>query len=328
MKIQKSVVFLPLQLIYFYLNMKTKRQIEHFLKNKKYKSEMDFEGIHLYCKNKYGIRLHVPSNYHPNMEAALDYASFAAWLEHGYGAGDAVKYESYICLVQDSSTESVKICLRIDGNTPNFDSVTLPVQVVQPAEENALKRIYEVLSERGLEFGNPFFTITEKFIPIPCSLVTFQNHKTGQEGCGVIRIVTKTGDVVFYCYLIKGEPVRYSMNEYAGKLDNFSFASFKPTDYPRKLLESALNKVGKTWNHHMKRIEPLNMRVQKGEQYWYITDKMQVTSDVEKETATSNKRYLAGNYFKRQEDAVRILSEEMELRRNLFAEPEKDFKTP
>ena len=124
-----------------------------------------------------------------------------------------------------------------------------------------------------------------------------------------------------YCYAVKGEPVRYSMNEYLGKVDDFSFSAFKPADYQRKFLEVELAKVGKTWNHFLKRIEPLNMKAEKGERYWYITDKMSVASDTEKGTATSHKRYLAGNYFRKEEDAVRILSEEMEIRRNFLAEP-------
>lgn len=112
------------------------------------------------------------------------------------------------------------------------------------------------------------------------------------------------------------------MNEYLGKIDDFSFTTFKPADYQRKALDVELAKVGKTWNHFLKRIEPLNMKVATGERYWYITDKMQVTSDVEKGTVTSNKRYLAGNYFRREKDAIRILSEEIEIRRNFLAEPE------
>ena len=63
------------------------------------------------------------------------------------------------------------------------------------------------------------------------------------------------------------------------------------------------------------------MKAEKGERYWYITDKMSVASDTEKGTVTSHKRYLAGNYFRKEEDAVRILSEEMEIRRNFLAEP-------
>lgn len=305
--------------------MKTKKQIEHYLSRKKYRTEMDFEGINLYCKNKFGIKLHHPSSYSTE-ETALDYAAFAEWMEHGYGAGDVVEWEEngekIIGLVQDGDTKQVRICLRIDGNAPIFDFLVLDGQLIHPAKENALKRISEVLDAAGKEFGNPFFVIADKYRPNSCSLVTFQNHKTGQSGYGVVRIIKQTGEIIMYCYVIKGETAKYNMNEFLGVVDDFSFQSFTPADYERKLLDNALAKCGKTWNHFLKRVEPLTMKVAKGERYWYITDKMQVTSDVERETATSNKRYLAANYFKRQEDAIRILSEEMEIRRNFLAEPE------
>jgi len=306
--------------------MKTKKQIEHYLSRKKYRSEIDFEGINLYCKSKFNIKLHHPSSYSTE-DTAIDYATFAQWLEHGFGAGDVVEWEENgeknIGLVQDGGTKQVRICLRIVRNAPIFDFYILDGQLIHPAEENALKRISEALDTEGKEFGNPYFVIADKFRPSSCSLVTFQNHKTGEEGYGVVRIIKKTGEVIMYCYVIRGGEVRYSMNEMLGMVDNFSFQSFTPADYERKLLDNELAKHGKTWNHFLKRIEPLTMKVAKGERYWYITDKMQVTSDVEKNTATSNKRYLAANYFKRQEDAIRILEEEMELRRNFLAEPEK-----
>lgn len=302
--------------------MKTKKQIDHFLRKRKYKSEIDFEGISLYCKNKYGIKLHVPSSY-STTDHALDYAAFANWLESGYGAGDVVKWGEYIGLVQDSNIEDVKICLRIDRNGPNFDSITIPIQDITHADENALKRINHVLDEMGKEFGNPFFVITDKFIPGSGSLVCFQNHQTGQDGYGVVRQIQKSGEIIMYCYCYKGKTVKFNMHEYLGNVNDFSFTSFKPTDYPRKALETELNKAGKSWNHYLKRIEPVNMRVDLNERYWYITDKMQVTSDIEKNKATSNKRYLAGNYFRREEDAVAILAAEMEIRRDFLARAEQ-----
>lgn len=301
--------------------MKTKKQIDHFLRKRKYKSEIDFEGISLYCKNKYGIKLHVPSSY-STTDHALDYAAFANWLESGYGAGDVVKWGEYIGLVQDSNIEDVKICLRIDRNGPNFDSITIPIQDITHADENALKLINHVLDEMGKEFGNPFFVITDKFIPGSGSLVCFQDHQTGKDGYGVVRQIQKTGEIIMYCYCYKGEIVKFNMHEYLGNVNDFSFTSFKPTDYPRKALETELNKAGKSWNHYLKRIEPVNMRVDLNERYWYITDKMQVTSDIEKNKATSNKRYLAGNYFRREEDAVAILEAEMEIRRDFLAKAE------
>lgn len=307
--------------------MKTKRQIEHFLAHKKYKSEVDFDGISLYCKNKFNIKLHRPSCYYSESTEdiiPLDYATFAEWLENGYAAGDIVEWEGNIGLVQDGDIKSVRICLKIDGNGPVFDFITLDGQLIHLAEENAAEKIYEALDKNNKEFGNPFFCITEKYLPHPGTIVTFQNHKTGQNGVGVIRIVKKTGEVIMYCWYVKGEPVKYSMNEYMGIVTDFSFQPVQPADYPRKALDVALAKVGKTWNHFLKRIEPLKMKVEEGSSYWYITDKRIVVQDTEKGTPASHKRYLAGNYFKRQEDAIRILAEENELRRNFLAEPEKD----
>nr|DAD87585.1 MAG TPA: hypothetical protein [Siphoviridae sp. ctAUQ2] len=307
--------------------MKTKRQIEHFLARKKYKSEMDFEGISLYCKTKFNIRLHRPSNYYPEPTddiQPLDYATFADWLEHGYGAGDVVEWDENIGLVQDGGIKEVRICLKIDRSSLIFDSFVLDGQLIHPAQENAVERIYEALDANGKEFGNPFFCITDKYIPNPNTIVTFQNHKTGESGVGVVRLITQSGDITMYCWYVKSEPVRYSMNEKLGNIIDYSFQSVQPADYPRKALDVALAKVGKTWNHFLRRIEPLKMKVEEGSQYYYINDKRAVVCDTEKGTPTSHKRYIAGNYFRRQEDALRILEAENEIRRNFLAEPEKD----
>lgn len=307
--------------------MKTKRQIEHFLARKKYKSEMDFEGISLYCKTKFNIRLHRPSSYYPeptdNIQP-LDYAVFAEWLEHGYGAGDVVEWDENIGLVQDGGIKEIRICLKIDRSSPVFNSFVLDGQLIHPAQENAVERIYEALDANGKEFGNPFFCITDKYIPNSNTIVTFQNHKTGKGGVGIVRLITQSGDITMYCWYVKGEPVKYSMNEKLGNIMDYSFQSVQPADYPRKALDVALAKVGKTWNHFLRRIEPLKMKVEEGSQYYYINDKRAVVCDTEKGTTTSHKRYIAGNYFRRQEDALRILEAENEIRRNFLAEPEKD----
>lgn len=307
--------------------MKTKRQIEHFLARKKYKSEMDFDGISLYCKTKFNIRLHRPSSYYPEPTddiQPLDYATFAEWLEHGYGAGDVVEWDENIGLVQDGGIKEIRICLKIDRNGPIFDSFILDGQLIHPAQENTVERIYEALDANGKEFGNPFFCITDKYIPNSNTIVTFQNHKTGKSGVGVVRLITQSGDITMYCWYVKGEPVRYSMNEELGNIIDYSFQSVQPADYPRKALDVALAKVGKTWNHFLRRIEPLKMKVEKGEQYFYISNKRKVEHETELGKSVSHKRYLAGNYFKRHEDASRILEAENELRRNFLAEPENE----
>ena len=308
--------------------MKTKKQIEYFLSRRKYKSEMDYEGISLYCKEKFGIKLHHPSSY-PQEESSLTYAQFAEWLEHGYGAGDAVMYGETLCLVQSSDPTQVKICLRIDRNTPNFNLITLPVQVITPAEKSSLERISRVLLENGLEFGNPFNVITPKYIPKSGVLVVFRNLSTDEEGYGCVRTVTDQGEVYMFCYVLKtnaGKIVKYDMHEYLGLAKDFAFRDFKPTDYERKALETELEKHGKTWNHFMKRIEPVDMKVGLGETYWYISDKLTVASATEKGAVTSHKRYLASNYFKNPEDASLIEAQLHEMIRDFLALPKHDAK--
>ena len=305
--------------------MKTKRQIEHYLAHKKYRSEMDFDGISLYCKKKFSIRLHRPSRYYPEPTddiRPLDYATFADWLDHGYGAGDVVEWDDNIGLVQDGGMEEVRICLKIDRNGPVFDFLTLDGQLIHPAKENASERINKALEENGKEFGNPFFCICEKYIPYSNTIVTFHNHKTKEDGVGVVRIIKESGEVIMYCWYIKGQPVRYSMDEKLGVVSDFSFRQVQPADYPRKALDAALAKVGKTWNHFLRRIEPLNMKVAKGEHYFYINDKKSVIQATEKGTPTSHKRYLAGNYFREYEDAQNVARAELEVRLKFFAKPE------
>jgi hypothetical protein len=53
---------------------------------------------------KLSITLHLPTGF-----------------EKAFGDGDAVKWNDSIGLVQEGNVITVLICLRIDGNTPNFD---------------------------------------------------------------------------------------------------------------------------------------------------------------------------------------------------------------
>lgn len=302
--------------------MKTKKQIECFLRGKKYKSPMDFEGISSYCKVKFGIKLHRPSSY--TSEDALDFTTFGNWIVNGFGGGDVVEWGENIGLVQDGGVKEVKICLKIDRNGVNFNPFMLDVQLIHLAGENALNRISEALEENNMDFGISSFCISERTPPESGDIISFTNKKTGDKGAGIVRQFYKdSGKIVMYCYYTKEQGVKYSMEETLGVISDFSYRIVAPVDYPRKALDVELAKVGKTWNHNQKRIEPIKMRVPKGSPYWYISDKMMVVRDTEKETITSNKRYSVGNYFRREEDAIRILAAENELRRKFLAEPEK-----
>lgn len=41
--------------------MKRKKQIEYFLKNRRYRTRIDFDLVSSYCRTKFGLKLHEPS---------------------------------------------------------------------------------------------------------------------------------------------------------------------------------------------------------------------------------------------------------------------------
>lgn len=312
-------ISLPQQLMKFILHMKTKKQINHFLRQRNFKSEIDFDFISSYCLKKHNLKLHHPSNFFPDSPQALDCPTFTQWVDTGFGAGDAVKWGENIGLVQTGGIDEVKICLRIDGNGVYFDSFMISVQSIEHADESVLKRIYDVLWENNKEFGNPHYVVTEIAPPLPGSLVKFINRSTQAEGFGVLKNVLDNGEVVMYCYCL-GENVKYNMNEHIGFFRDYSFSTFEAKDYLRKKLEAELNKCGKTWNHHVMRIEPVDLQVEKDQTYFYISDQFRVVSATDKKTATPHLRYLAGNYFRNEIDAYKLRDAIIESMRELYAE--------
>lgn len=301
--------------------MKTKQQLEQFLRNRKYRTRIDYDLISSYCRTKFSLKLHEPSYF--VADTGITAAIFQEWLENGFGGGDVAKYKDAVCLIQSSEPEETKICFVIDSEGARQHDETIPTAALEKAGEEDRKHLYNSLDSLGLEFGNPFFVVTPQYRPTSGDLVSFVNKKTGEEGVGVVRQCYQSGRVTMFCYVIKGSEPKYNMEEEFGQAVDFRFTSHGPADYSRKYLEATLNKVGKTWNHSLKRIEPMNLEVEKGQPYWFISDKRTVQQTIEKKTIVSHQRYLAGNYFKSNEEANEMLAEQNELIRKFLARPEK-----
>lgn len=303
--------------------MKTKEQIEFFLKSiGEYATETDFDGISAFSKTKCKAKLRKPSSF-SNSPDALTFSKFATWFDFGFGAGDVVQWDDSLGLVRNCTQSNVEICFIIDGNGSRIENKSLDVKDLTLADENASNRLYCALYKMGKEFLAPDFEIKDKFIPEPKNIISFTNLKTGQEGYAVIRCVTEDGEVFCFCIVVKGEDPRYNMNEHLGNVEDFIFRISSPSDYPRKAIDNALAKVGKTWNHALLRVEAPDMRVKKGEKYWFVNDKLQPIPATENERILCSKRYYAGNYFRNEEDAVNVSKKLAEVIRNYLAEPQK-----
>jgi hypothetical protein len=118
---------------------------------------------------------------------------------------------------------------------------------------------------------------------------------------GVFREINDRGEIVMYCMKENGKPVRYSLYEVAGKQSDYQLEPVSAQE--REMLSGELEKTGKLWNGHAKRIEPLDFRLEKGEVYFCIDDTLGIRGVVEKNVPKDLKRWRSGNYYRERKEA-------------------------
>ena len=301
--------------------MKNKKQVQRYLSNKTFKSEVDFSAIMAYCLQEYGYRIHLNPAYGP----AISCSDFLNWIVEGYCAGDVVKWGDQLGIVYNVDPNMIHICFQTDRNTSNCDRRMIPIEDITKGDENDSEAVYELLRRAGKEFNYNTLDITPKYIPQTDDIVQFKRIPVGKkkEMCyGVVKSVAED-DVVMYCYTDENEKAHYSMEEHVGQLKDLQFEKITTESYGRKKLEEGLKAAGKSWNHFMKRIEPENMRVRTGQRYWYITDQMKTKAAIEdgKMGTVAHKRYLAGNYFRSASEAMKMQMDCAEYLKKHLAEP-------
>ena len=291
--------------------------MKEFLKNAKYQSKLDFSMIH----GIYVRRLPTPSNYYPD---GLTVESFKKWINEGYGCCDVVNHNGDLCIVKTWNEKTTNVCFTIKGaNTEIIDEKEheLLNEELKPANEYETGIVYGYLRSNNLEFFNPFPCVAEKYLPKSNDIVEFHKYDSDINGVGVVRMVIPNGNVTMYCLYFypnkdneNGEVI-YNMHYELGNINEYSFCTVDTSSYQRKNLETKLNSVNKSWNHPLRRIEPCDLRCERGGEYYYINDKLVVTKDTDQYTALSNKRFNAGNYYRKIEDALRIQTKIAEMYR-------------
>lgn len=306
--------------------MKTDKQIKAYLSDKQYKSETDFKAISFICKDDYNIKLGKPDNF--NEEDGMDFSDFSNWIKSGIAPGNVVvNAEGILYLAHKISKKSVVSCAHISDGKFYVESNELPIDSVKRASAEDEHNFYKTLSSEGKEFGESFMCLTEKFRPSSSNLVKFENVITGEYGAGIVRIINyQTDEVYMYCYyLFKPEDpkpiLKYGMNEYLGMFYDFEFKPTESQSYERKRLKTYLKAVGKIWNGRISRIEPLNFN-HEGQIFYYINETFGVASRKWAGTPSVSSKYIAGNMFWDEMEAVKFAEEIVEMRRNMLRKPE------
>ncbi len=302
--------------------MKTKKQIISFLRANKFSTKEDSELVALYCQNNCGM---TPRDFPEHKEPGdVNAQTFLEWFKDGFGIGDiAIDEAGCLYMVISSSVDDVSYCAKlsnVEGIGENWiaeDGKLYPKRLGHISEDSQ-RRYVMSLGMDGYEVDFDDDKLVAKYVPAANERVEF--FYGDERGLGVIRSINPSANKVeLFCYFdYNQKKVGYSMHE-PGICNVYGW-HFKPMSIVcQRRLNRELEKFGKLWNEKLHRIEPLNSKVEVGKPYWYISDKMRVVADREKNLATSHQRYLAGNYFSDPKEAMEYLGKFNELLRNRLA---------
>ena len=279
--------------------------------------------VSLFCQNNCGL---TPKDFPTFTEPGdINSQTFIDWYRNGFGIGDIVLDEKTGShhVVNSSSISPVSSCailsnLEKTGKKWKPKSTKLSINTLKDVDEIDNKAMTIMLAEQGWEFDYEKKTLRKKYLPEINERVEF--CRGNYVGLGVVRSINPVeNSIEFFCYFIYSDrKIGYSMHE-SGVCDVMSFQFNPMTIVAARRLNRELEKFGKTWNDKLHRIEPVKLEVDKGEKYWYISDKMTVKGDREKGTPTSHFRYIAGNYFQSYEEALEYLGKFNEILRDRLA---------
>lgn len=303
--------------------MKTNQQIILFLKHFYPKNEVDELAIISYCSKNFNLKIKNTGD--KDGREPITFEEFKKWLGSktppigSYIVYDKTESTNYtIAIVKEVKIDSFVVGAKwyADGLDTQFSE--MPNKGWKKASGVEIQEITKELSKIGMEWNRKYCKVVEKYIPKNGDFVRIY-HNEVVAGYGVLNEVNSDEGIFMYCVKLKDSSVRYNLHEFIGKYSEFQFELAGNTDRGKFMKE--LEEVGVTWNAYLKRIEPLDMRVKKGDAYWYINDRFQVVTAHDSYTTQDKKRYLCGNYYNDPDDCYesqRILSD---MIKNRLARP-------
>lgn len=298
--------------------MKTEIQIQHFLNSQMFKSEADWEVIDIFAKRqKYSLQISPKYS-----DDGVDIATFTTWFNSGFASGDVAVLDGSFIILGHCTLTDAKIEATWNGVIFDFTRLSTTLTKITKASDDDAANVLKKLSEEDRQFDRRVQLITQKYIPSINERVEFYNDEI--RGLGVVREIRPNDNYIeFYCYYIynTGE-IGYSMHE-TGVCTVHEFNFMAMTISSQRRMNRELERFGKIWYDKLHRIEPLKVKVAKGQKYYYINDKMKMVTETEKDTPTSQMRYIAGNYFASVDECTTYLGKFAELLRDRLALPEE-----
>ena len=317
--------------------MKSQHQTLRLLAHYYPKSVLDEEMIRGFLNERFGA-LGKTEVFNTSPDAPkIGAGDFAEWFEKGFGIGDTAIMEGKTVILGDAWLDKYVVAGEERGKCVVPSGYQAKRQELSECDAERHKIFLKRMLCGGLQFSIDEGSLEEKYVPSDGDKVLFHDMTGASKGIGIVRHVSPSErEIELYCYFIyptkmSAKGIGFSMHERSAiSMEEFVFEPLGGDDtHPRKLdpvscmrrLNRELEKYGKVWKDKLRRVEPLNMRAQKGGTYWYINDKLKVVKAVEKDTPTCHMRYLSGNYFIDETAALVIAGEVNDLIRVYLASP-------
>lgn len=316
--------------------MKSQYQVLTFLSQYTPSTPLDSDMITAFIEKRYRITPRTQIFASDASSPTIEAQTFIQWFDNGFAASEIVKYAGTLAILGQCSTTEATIIGTLDKKEINTSHETTAVSTLAKITAEDIEHFQQLLFENRLQYNPEKLSLEIKYIPNINDKILFHTFNKSINGIGIVRSLdTVRNDIELYCYFIyptrtEKSRVGYSMHERG--IINFHEYVFEPllddndnrfssddgvSAYRR--LKRELEKVGKVWKDKIRRIEPVTMKLEKGHEYYYITDKLTVVKEIDKGTPTGQMRYLCGNYFESLEAANIMLGKVNELIRNYLA---------
>lgn len=118
---------------------------------------------------------------------------------------------------------------------------------------------------------------------------------------GAFKEIDRKGNLVLYCLMEENGTLRHSLHEEIGVTENWQITPIGTS--ARSRFVNALHREGIVWNGRLKRLEPLEIRINRGGNYYYLNDVLEICECRDSSRPSDRKRLECGNYFKERKDA-------------------------
>ena len=309
--------------------MKTQLQVLDLLNQYTPATDLDRDMITAFLEKNYHVTPTTQIFAQGASKLTIDVQSFLQWYKEGYGAFEVAMTanNSLVMLGRCTLTEATIIGTLQDKTIVASSQLIQNFELSKTTPDNT-QQFLQALLDANLQLNPVTMELEAKHIPAFNEKILYHSYDFQTNGIGIVRdIDSDTQEVELYCYFTyptktAKSKLGYSMHERnIVNLRDYIFEPlledsanndnrFSPDDgisaYRR--LKRELERAGKVWRDKIRRIEPAKYRLKKGEPYWYIDDKLRVIKTFEKDTPTSNKRFLCGNYFLTHEAALIMLN--------------------